>query len=135
LQKANFLRFVLFAILGLVFLIGLIELLLLRFETGDVYPAYSSLRSDPLGTRVLHDSIEKINSSLVSRNYLQLQQLEFKNHMTFFYLGASVFDPEYASPDLLKLAEHLTHAGGRLVLSFMPIVKSRPFGARETAAI
>ena len=43
---------------GLILLIGLfclllVNLFLLRFRAGDIYPPYSSLRSDPLGTKAL----------------------------------------------------------------------------------
>ena len=34
--------------------------MVLRFESGDVYPVYSSLRSDPLGTRAFYDSLEDL---------------------------------------------------------------------------
>jgi hypothetical protein len=36
------------------------ELFELRFERGDVYPAYSSLRADPLGAMAFYESLEKI---------------------------------------------------------------------------
>ena len=42
------------------FVAGLIQLFLLRFKAGDVYPAYSSLRSDPLGTQVLFESLNLV---------------------------------------------------------------------------
>ena len=47
--------FPLFLLLGCtaVFVFGLVRLFELRFEVGDVYPAYSSLRSDPLGAMAL----------------------------------------------------------------------------------
>ena len=32
----------------------LVRLLLLRYERGDVYPAYSTLRADPYGTRAFY---------------------------------------------------------------------------------
>ena len=32
----------------------------LRFEQGDIYPAYSSLRADPLGTKVFYESLETL---------------------------------------------------------------------------
>ena len=39
---------------------GVWHLLVLRFETGDVYPAYSTLRTDPLGTKVLYDALGEV---------------------------------------------------------------------------
>ena len=37
------------AVLLCVLVYGVVHLFLLRFETGDVYPQYSSLRADPVG--------------------------------------------------------------------------------------
>ena len=47
---------------------GGVRLFQLRFETGDVYPEYSSLRSDPLGARVFYQSLEQVGNMEVSRN-------------------------------------------------------------------
>ena len=38
-------------VLLVLFGFGVLRLFRLRFETGDVYPPYSSLRSDPLGAK------------------------------------------------------------------------------------
>ena len=42
------------------FTFGLVRLFQLRFEVGDVYPAYSTLRSDPLGTMAFYESLGKV---------------------------------------------------------------------------
>ena len=47
----------LFAIAAL-FFYGVIELLIARFEAGDVYPPYSSYRSDPLGSRAFYEGLD-----------------------------------------------------------------------------
>src|SRR5207249_1742477 len=47
----------------------------LRFETGDVYAEYSSLRSDPLGARVFYQSLEQVGDMEVSRNIQPLSRL------------------------------------------------------------
>ena len=39
------------------FAIGLFQLFRLRFAVGDVYPEYSSLRSDPVGTMAFYESL------------------------------------------------------------------------------
>ena len=48
---------------------GLFQIFQLRFEAGDVYPEYSSLRSDPLGTMALCESLEKMPGVSVRRDY------------------------------------------------------------------
>lgn len=61
-------------LLGLVW--GFLRLFQLRFEAGDVYPPYSSLRADPLGTRALYESLARLPEVTVARNYRPLAQLE-----------------------------------------------------------
>ncbi len=80
---------VIMALLLLIFVVGVARLFILRFESGDVYPAYSSLRSDPLGTRALYESLENIDSVMVGRNYRPLESLEFEPGTTFFYFGSA----------------------------------------------
>jgi len=46
---------------------SVVQLFRLRFEAGDIYPAYSSLRADPLGTRVLFDALQQIPTLRVER--------------------------------------------------------------------
>jgi hypothetical protein len=102
---------------------GVLKLFLLRFEAGDVYPAYSSLRSDPLGSRAFFSSLENINDAVVDRNYRSVQTLEFNENTVFFYIGTSVFDSDSVSAEWFQVFERLTNAGGRLVLSFLPVEK------------
>jgi hypothetical protein len=123
LPKTNVMRTILFLLIVAAFALGVVKLFLLRFEAGDVYPAYSSLRSDPLGSRVFYSSLENISSARVSRNFLPLQNLEFKQKTAFFYIGTAAFDSQSLSLEWLKIFERLTNKGGRLVLSFLPVEK------------
>lgn len=116
-------RTILFILILGAFVFGVVKLFLLRFEAGDVYPPYSSLRSDPLGSRAFYSSLKNINSARVSRNYLPLQNLEFEQQTAFFHIGAAAFDSRLVSADWLKIFERLTDKGGRLVLSFLPLEK------------
>jgi hypothetical protein len=127
--KANAMRLILFILVVAAFALGVVKLFLLRFEAGDVYPAYSSLRSDPLGSRAFYRSLENIDRARVSRNYLPLQNLEFERQTTFFYIGTEAFDSRSVSWEWLKIFERLTNKGGRLVLSFLPVEK-RPANRR-----
>jgi hypothetical protein len=123
LHKANALRAVIFVVIIAGFVFGVLKLFFLRFESGDMYPAYSSLRSDPLGSRALYRSLENINDALVRRNYISLQNLEFNESTAFFYLGTAVFDSDSVSTEWFKVFERLTNSGGRLVMSFLPLDK------------
>ena len=111
------------------FIYGVIKLFFLRFEAGDIYPAYSSLRSDPLGSRAWYRSLKNINGAAVSRNYLPLQNVVFRGNTTLFYIGAPIFDSDSVSREWFKVFERFTDSGGRLVLSFLPVEK-KPSGRR-----
>ena len=115
---------VIMALLLLIFVVGVARLFILRFESGDVYPAYSSLRSDPLGTRALYESLENIDSVMVGRNYRPLESLEFEPETTFFYFGSSASGNDWVPEKLVKVFDRLTQSGGRLVLTFLPVTKS-----------
>ena len=111
-------------LLLLLFGFGVTRLFFLRFETGDVYPAYSSLRSDPLGTRALFESLANLDSVAVSRNYLKPESIKFEPRTTFFYLGASAGDFASVPEAMLKVFDGLIRSGGRLVITFLPVTNS-----------
>ena len=123
-QKNKTMAGVIMALLLLIFVVGVARLFILRFESGDVYPAYSSLRSDPLGTRALYESLENIDSVMVGRNYRPLESLEFGPETTFFYFGSAASDNDWVPEKLVKVFDRLTQSGGRLVLTFLPVTKS-----------
>ena len=62
--------------------------LLLRFESGDVLPEYSTLRADPMGTKAFYESLENLGLP-VERNYRTMSQLTDVDRTT-------VPDPELA---------------------------------------
>lgn len=119
-SKSNKILFVPFFIILVVFLIGVVRLFELRFEAGDVYPAYSSLRSDPLGIKAFFESLENLEPITVERNYRPLSRLHPGQDTTFFYLGAHVYKLEFFHEDYLKAFNRLVDKGGRLVISFFP---------------
>ncbi len=100
---------------------GVFRLFVLRFETGDVYPPYSTLRSDPLGTRAFCDSLENLKSLSVKRNYRPLSEAHSGRGTTLFYLGARAFKVDSIRPDLAKAFDRFVLSGGRLVISFFPV--------------
>ena len=104
--ESNKKNFVLFFIIMCVFLIGVFKLFVLRFEGGDIYPAYSSLRSDPLGTKVLYESLENLKSRLISRNYRSLYRGGSRKDITLFYLVLVNPFPEEVSSYKIFFIEH-----------------------------
>jgi hypothetical protein len=49
-----------------------LRLLNVQFATGDFYPEYSSLRTDPLGAKLLYDSLAALPGITVTRGYVPL---------------------------------------------------------------
>jgi hypothetical protein len=118
-------RSLLLALLLIAFLFGVGHLFVLRFQTGDIYPPYSSLRSDPLGTGVFYESLENFGNITLGRNYRFLHSLRPEPGTTFFYLGASADDYHPVQQELFDLCYRLINSGGRLVVSFLPLNKTR----------
>lgn len=117
-------------------MIGVVKLFILRFDTGDVYPAYSSLRSDPLGTKAFYESLENLKAVSVSRNCGPLLKIWQGHEKTLFYLGARVQELDYVDKDFLAVFDRFVSSGGRLVISFFPIIErpctERSYGDSES---
>jgi hypothetical protein len=112
-----------FAVLGLVavgFAAGLWRLMDLRFAAGDVYPPYSSLRSDPLGTKAFHDSLAALPELTVERHHKTLAGIP-KGRAAIFYLGVTPHWLEWESEDQLMQIENLATSGARVVIGITPV--------------
>ena len=117
----NTIRSILLSFLLTGFLFGVGHLFVLRFQTGDIYPAYSSLRSDPLGTRVFYESLANLGDITPQRNYRQLHSYRPEPGTAFFYLGLTVNDHTFIPDELMELSDRIAESGGRLVVSFLTI--------------
>jgi len=112
-------------LLGAVFVGGVIQLFQLRFSLGDIYPAYSSLRADPLGARVLYKSFTAMPDLKTSRNLDPSHKLKADPNAVLLVLGLEPpgqldsFLPEMQRETLEDL-DRFTRLGGRLVISFAP---------------
>ncbi|MEW6364852.1 MAG: DUF4350 domain-containing protein [Acidobacteriota bacterium] len=107
-------------VLCLAFSAGLIRLLSLRFSTGDVYPAYSSLRADPLGTKALYEAIGMIEGCSVQRNYGPADDIPSGKGRTLVVAGLHAFELKAAAGgDISDLADW-TNRGGRLIIALYP---------------
>ena len=105
-----------------IFVAGLIYLFLLRFETGDVYPPYSSLRSDPLGTMALCESLEKISGVEVRRDLRDANVLPEESATTYLHLAAEVGAWEWLPDSLFDELERFATRGGRFVITMRPVM-------------
>jgi Domain of unknown function (DUF4350) len=102
------------------FLYGAAELILLRLETGDVYPPYSSLRSDPLGTKAFYESLESCCELKVERNYEPFVEIKNRTQTAILFLGVPDEELDEIPEPLAKDFNSFVENGGRLVFSFLP---------------
>lgn len=102
------------------FVCGIVYLFQLRFETGDVYPPYSSLRADPLGTMALYESLEKIPALSVRRDFSDSGRLPEESQITYLHLAADRDEAEGLPYDSYQDIKGFLSRGGRLVITFYP---------------
>jgi len=115
-------RFPLLTLLAcaLVFALGVYWLFQLRFAHGDVYPAYSSLRADPLGTMALYESLARIPGVNVHRDYSVEGRLPEGRAATYLHLAGDAFDWTAMPAEVVDEIESFVTQGGRLVVAFEP---------------
>lgn len=110
---------------ALVLVLGLFQLFELRYETGDVYPEYSSLRRDPLGAMALYEALEQVNGLSVRRDFSEANQLPPGKGTTYLHLSASWPAWEILPEEVATETERFVRLGGRLAITFFPQT-SRP---------
>jgi hypothetical protein len=108
-------------LLGVFLVVGFLEVLEKRFVEGGIYPHYASFRSDPLGTSVFFETLDRIESLDVSRNVTDLNTVRgLDGDSTLLMLGypRDGFDDIRApvSSPVMKAVEE----GARLVLTINP---------------
>ncbi|MFZ1983711.1 MAG: hypothetical protein WAU91_04810, partial [Desulfatitalea sp.] len=116
---------------AIVFAVGLTWLFWLRFQAGDLYPAYSSLRGDPLGTQVFFESLQKVDAGGAQRNFRPLDQVAMSAATTLLVCGVTDWDRFLDDEAWPRLLDKISTQGGRLVVAFKPSKKAA--GARRDA--
>ena len=96
----------------------LVRLLFLRFSVGDVYPPYSTLRSDPLGARALHDALKHLPGLRVERDMRPPSEFHSDDGPAVFVL--SVPPDIGVGRESLDCLESTLRAGGCVFLSMTP---------------
>ncbi len=109
-----------FVVVAVLFIFGGVRMFQLRFEAGDSYPAYSSLRSDPLGTRALYQSLERIKELKLSRSFSPLSRLPLDEKYTLLLAGLNHRYGLLEDPQWQQSIEHLLGSGSRAVICFYP---------------
>lgn len=118
-RRANVLLALAAALLA-AFALGVMQLLQLRFDTGDVYPPYSSLRADPLGTRALLESLGDMRGLTASSLFDPLPKLGSGRDTALLVLGTPHRAIEELSRQDVREIEAFMRDGGRVVFAFHP---------------
>jgi hypothetical protein len=104
---------------GAIFAWGVLQLFGVEFSAGTVYPAYSTLRADPDGARLLYDSLARLPGLTVTRSYLPLDMLQ-PTDTTVLLLGLDA--REFGKDaDLLRSVQRIAERGNRVVLAAGPL--------------
>jgi hypothetical protein len=117
--------------LAALFLYGVAQLFILRYERGDVYPPYSTLRTDPLGAKGLYEALDRLPELSASRNFGPLPRLRPATPITLVYAGLA--HRAYWENRELSSFNELVLGGTRAVFAFAPVEK-RPRSADEVGA-
>jgi hypothetical protein len=108
------------------FIWGMTTLFALRFEAGEMFPVYSSLRSDPLGVKGLYLALTDLPGVASERHYQGLNKLKTDGHLTLFYLGLPPGFLNHDQEPAIEQMEALAERGARVVLSFKPSLSQSP---------
>jgi len=108
------------AIVCAAFAWGLVQLYDLRLASGDIYPVYSSLRADPLGSKVYFDSLADLPGYSVQRNFHELD--DFREHTgTMLWIGEDPFSFVLRPEADFERFEQIASPGVRVVIAMTPV--------------
>jgi len=102
----------------------LTRLFVLRFEAGDVYPEYSSFRSDPLGTGALYGALQLLPGVSAQRNLEPIWTLGKGQDKTLLFFGATLTKKDPKKD--IEALESFAADGGRVVIAFYPLRREAP---------
>lgn len=105
-----------------------------RFESGDVYPPSSSLRSDPLGAMIFYESLKELPGLRVERDHSAVNRLPDGANTTYLHLAARADDWEDMPTDLYRLIDQFLLQGGRFVITLRPEYFDREFEKMKAEA-
>ena len=115
-MKRGWFSVVLLSVSLIVLMVGLSKLVELRFESGEAYPVRSSLRPDPLGSKVLFESYDAQPGLTVSRNFAPFKQLnDLSPDAALLLLNVLGWDLYHLA--LYDSVQTFVEGGGRLVVA------------------
>jgi len=126
----------LFIVFLALFTFGIFRIFSIRFAAGDIYPPYSSFRSDPLGCRALHDALIHTGDISVSRSVTPLHRMKDLENVTVFVTGLGANDLSGSLPQAwFDAIDALVKQGARLVLCSVPSRFEKKQAAKETPPV
>jgi hypothetical protein len=97
------------------FLFGAISIFYRQFASGEVYPEFSSMRTDPRGTKLLYDSLSRLPGITVGRNFVPVEFLP-QQGIVFLLVGINPLSVNWNEGLVLRTAESVAARGNRVVL-------------------
>jgi hypothetical protein len=124
--KNRFFSTLLLFLFAALFFYGVVTLLIMRFQTGDAYPPYSSYRSDPQGTKAFCEGLSRLPGIKVSRNVEPLRKASGISEETLFLFGLQASHFSVMEQASVQTLEEAAYGGGRIVISFVPMDSDSP---------
>lgn len=117
---------------------GLSAVYRLRLARGDVFPAYSTLRADPLGVRAWYESLRDLPGLKTERVLTPLDKLVRTSSRTIIFAGMDRDEWRYLPMADFKALDGAIREGSRVVVAFcasidpgMPPVNAEPSGDKK----
>jgi hypothetical protein len=105
-------------LIAVVFAGGLGWLFRLRLDHGDLFPEYSTLRADPLGTRAIFEALQELPGLKVERSLQPMHKLTESPARTLVFAGMDRNRWDAFSVKEANALEAAARAGSRLVIVF-----------------
>ena len=103
--------------IAVLFAAGVAWLFKLRLSHGDVFPAYSTLRADPLGTRALFEALQELPELEVERSVQPIKKLAGRPAATIVMAGMARKDWAAITVEEANILESAVRDGSRLVVA------------------
>ena len=115
------------------FAVGMVHLFGREYSTGETYPEYSSLRTDPMGAKLLYDSLSALAGVAVERSYVPMALLP-RDGVALLLLG---IDPDHIGADReqwIKPVEDIAGRGNRVVVALHLTEDAKEIDAKALGA-
>ncbi|HEV7867241.1 MAG TPA: hypothetical protein VGO90_06135, partial [Chthoniobacteraceae bacterium] len=112
-------------LLAAAFCYGVGHLFRLRYQSGEVYPEYSTLRPDPLGAKAIYEALGAMRGLETHRNFQPLKKLQPAEPITLVYAGVQR-NARWTEREFQEFKTIVSN-GSRAVFSFFPIERPPDF--------